>query len=176
MITALIAATLIKPNVVILFTDDAGYGDFGFTGSTQIATPNIDRIAEEGMTFTRAYVPGSVCSPSRAGLLTGKSPASIGHEYNLGKQPFDDPEYYGLPLEHKTIADYLKAEGYRTGLIGKWHLGFAEPFLPKNQGFDHYFGLLHNLDPVEVVYFDDRGGVPLMRNDDVVKRPADPAE
>ena len=70
----------------------------------------------------------------------------------------------------------FKDNGYATACIGKWHLGFHEPFLPRNQGFDHYFGLLHNLDPVEVVYFEDKGGVPLMRNDDVVKRPADPAE
>ena len=75
-----------------------------------------------------------------------------------------------------TIAELLKANGYKTACIGKWHLGFHEPFLPHNQGFDHYYGLLHNLDPVEIVYFEQEGGVPLLRNGKVLKRPADPAE
>ena len=82
----------------------------------------------------------------------------------------------GIHPDELTIAELLKDNGYATACIGKWHLGFHEPFLPRNQGFDHYFGLLHNLDPVEVVYFEDEGGVPLIRNGEVVKRPADPAE
>ena len=82
----------------------------------------------------------------------------------------------GLNPDELTIAELLKQNGYATACIGKWHLGFHEPFLPRQQGFDEYFGLLHNLDPVEVIYFEGIGGVPLMRNDEIVKRPADPAE
>ncbi len=82
----------------------------------------------------------------------------------------------GIHPDELTLPELLRAGGYATACIGKWHLGFREPFLPRNQGFDHYFGLLHNLDALEVVYFEDQGGVPLMRNGDVVKRPADPAE
>jgi arylsulfatase A-like enzyme len=82
----------------------------------------------------------------------------------------------GIPAEELTIAELLKANGYATACIGKWHVGFAPEFLPTAQGFDHYFGLLHNLDPVETVYFDGKGGVPLLRNGEVVKRLADPAD
>ncbi|HCS54355.1 MAG TPA: N-acetylgalactosamine-6-sulfatase, partial [Planctomycetaceae bacterium] len=82
----------------------------------------------------------------------------------------------GIHPDELTLAELLKEAGYATACIGKWHLGFHEPFLPRAQGFDYYFGLHHNLDPVEVVYFEDQGGVPLIRNDEIVKRPVDPAE
>ncbi len=108
----------------------------------------------------------------RAGLLTGCYPRRVGNETWVHRADSRS----GIHPDELTLAELLKDNGYATACIGKWHLGFHEPFLPRNQGFDFYFGLLHNLDPVEIVYFEDKGGVPLMRNGDVVKRPADPAE
>ena len=129
-------------------------------------------MAKEGTRFTDYYAAAPICSPSRAGLLTGCYPRRVGNETWVHRADSRS----GIHPDELTIAELLKAGGYATACIGKWHLGFHEPFLPRNQGFDHYFGLLHNLDPVEIVYFEDKGGVPLMRNGDVVKRPADPAE
>ena len=131
-----------KPNVVLIFSDDAGYGDFGFTGSLQIETPFIDSIAANGVTFTQGYVSGPVCSPSRAGLLTGRYQQRFGHEFNAGvteAQPGDIPEMIGLPLEQTTIADYMKGLGYTTGVIGKWHLGVEDHFHPRERGFDEWY-------------------------------------
>lgn len=126
------------PNVVVLLSDDAGWADFGFHGSTDIATPNLDQLAREGVIFDACYVTASVCSPSRAGLLTGIQQQRFGHEYNLpGLAP--RPEG-GLPLEQQTIADRFKAAGYHTGLIGKWHLGLADHFHPTLRGFDEFRG------------------------------------
>jgi dienelactone hydrolase len=105
-------------------------------------------------------------------LLTGCYPRRVGNEIWVHRADSRS----GIAPDELTIAELLKTGGYATACIGKWHLGFQEPFLPRNQGFDHYFGLLHNLDPVEIVYFEDQGGVPLIRNGEVVKRPADPAE
>lgn len=131
-----------QPDIVLLFSDDAGYGDFGFTGSLQIKTPAIDSIAREGVVFNQGYVAGSVCSPSRAGMLTGRYQNRFGHEDNLAigeLQPGDVRADIGLPLEEKTMADLLKKAGYRTGLVGKWHLGEEEKFHPKNRGFDEWY-------------------------------------
>ena len=122
--------------------------------------------------FTDYYAAAPICSPSRAGLLTGCYPRRVGNEIWVHRAD----SRFGLHPDELTLAELFKSEGYKTACIGKWHLGFHEPFLPRNQGFDHYFGLLHNLDPVEVVYFEADGGVPLIRNGEVVKRPADPAE
>ena len=105
-------------------------------------------------------------------MLTGCYPRRVGNAIWVHRADSKS----GIHPEEVTIAELLNAGGYTTACIGKWHLGFHEPFLPRSQGFDHYFGLLHNLDPVEVVYFENLGGVPLMRNSDVVKRPADPSE
>lgn len=160
------------PNIIFIFIDDQGYYDLGCYGATEIDTPNIDAIATEGTRFTDYYAAAPICSPSRAGLLTGSYPRRVG--LATWVQRADSP--LGLHPNELTIAELLKSNGYATACIGKWHLGFHEPFLPWNQGFDHYFGLLHNLDPVEIVYFEDEGGVPLMRNDQVVKRPPNPAE
>jgi arylsulfatase A-like enzyme len=148
MISALAAVVLPapiakKPNIVLIFSDDAGYADFGFSGSLEIKTPNIDRIANEGVNFTDGYVSAPVCSPSRAGLLTGKNPQRFGHEYNIGtKMPGYDPRYRGLNIKEKTIGDRLQEQGYVTGLLGKWHLGEEEQFHPQNRGFDEFYGLL----------------------------------
>ncbi|MCH2111283.1 MAG: sulfatase [Planctomycetes bacterium] len=138
-----------RPNVVILFTDDAGYADFSFQGSDSHHTPRIDSIAENGVRFTQGYVSASVCSPSRAGLLTGRYQQRFGHESNLPGAPDEavPNALRGLPLSEKTIADYLKEEGYATGLIGKWHLGMEDHFHPTQRGFDEFFGMRKGSSP-----------------------------
>lgn len=160
------------PNIVFIFVDDQGYYDLGCYGATEIKTPRIDAMAAEGTRLTDYYAAAPICSPSRAGLLTGCYPRRVGNHVWVHRADSRS----GIHHSEVTIAELLQDNGYATACIGKWHLGFHEPFLPRNQGFDHYFGLLHNLDPAEIVYFEDKGGVPLMRNDKVVKRPADPAE
>jgi len=132
-----------QPNFIILFSDDAGYADFGFQGSQLIRTPHLDRLAESGARFTNGYVTASVCSPSRAGMLTGRYQQRFGHELNLPGVP--DPavpdSLRGLPLSERTIADWLSDGGYATGLIGKWHLGLEDRFHPTKRGFDEFFGM-----------------------------------
>ena len=128
-----------RPSIVILLADDAGWIDFGFQGGGDFPTPNLDRLADEGTVLGACYVTASVCSPSRAGLLTGRHQQRFGHEYNLpGDAPRTDG---GLPLDQRTIADRLRAVGYATGLVGKWHLGLADAFLPTRRGFDEFRGL-----------------------------------
>lgn len=161
-----------KPNIVFIFIDDQGYYDLSCYGATEIDTPRIDAMAKEGIRFTDYYAAAPICSPSRAGLLTGCYPRRVGMETWVHRAD----SKRGLHPDELTLAELFKENGYATACIGKWHLGFHEPFLPRQQGFDEYFGLLHNLDPVEVIYFEGKGGVPLMRNDEIVKRPADPAE
>lgn len=132
-----------KPNIIVIFSDDAGFADFSLNGNQLIRTPNIDAIAANGVQFMNAYVSGPVCSPSRAGLLTGRYQQRFGHEYNIGGNfENNDPDSIGLAVTEKTIADYLKQEGYRTGLIGKWHLGEKPQFHPNVRGFDEFFGML----------------------------------
>ena len=127
------------PSVVLVIADDAGWIDFGFNGATDIATPALDRLAAEGLTFSACYVTASVCSPSRAGMLTGRHQQRFGHEYNLpGTAPRAEG---GLPLEELTIANRLGDAGLATGLVGKWHLGLADRFHPTRRGFDEFHGL-----------------------------------
>ena len=128
------------PNIVVIVADDMGYGDVGAYGGTDIPTPNIDALARAGTRFTDAYVSGPVCSPTRAGLMTGRYQQRFGHEFNVGLTSIGDD--LGLSLEERTIADYLKAAGYRTALFGKWHLGFEPQFHPMERGFDEFFGFL----------------------------------
>ncbi len=161
-----------KPNLIFILVDDQGYYDLGCYGGAEFDTPRIDRMAREGIRFTDYYAAAPICSPSRAGFLTGCYPRRVGLETWV--QRADSRK--GIHPDELTLAELLKSSGYATACIGKWHLGFLPPFLPRQQGFDHYFGLLHNLDPVEVVYFEEAGGVPLVRNGKVVKRPVDPAE
>lgn len=161
-----------QPNLIFILIDDQGYYDLGCYGGKEFDTPRIDRMAAEGMRFTDYYAAAPICSPSRAGILTGCYPRRVG----LATWVQRADSRIGIHPDELTLAELLKSRGYATACIGKWHLGFLPPFLPKQQGFDHYFGLLHNLDPVEVVYFENEGGVPLMRNGEVIKRPADPAE
>ena len=165
-------ADVSKPNLIFILIDDQGYYDLGCYGGKEFDTPRIDRMAQEGIRFTDYYAAAPICSPSRAGILTGCYPRRVG--LATWVQRADSRK--GIHPDELTLAELLKSSGYATACIGKWHLGFLPPFLPRQQGFDHYFGLLHNLDPVEVVYFENEGGVPLMRNEKVVKRPADPAE
>ena len=166
------AASPQPPNIIIILVDDQGYYDLGCYGATEIRTPRIDAMAAAGTRFTDYYAAAPICSPSRAGLLTGCYPRRIGNHIWVHRADSKS----GIHTNERTMAELLKSHGYATACIGKWHLGFRPPFLPRSQGFDHYFGLLHNLDPVEVVYFEDQGGVALMRNDKVVRRPVDPAE
>lgn len=132
-----------KPNFILIVADDLGYGDLSLNGSKQIKTINIDRLAKEGVNFTQGYVSAPVCSPSRAGLLTGRNQVHFGHDNNIGKSQLGfDSQFLGLPLSETTIATRLKALGYITGLIGKWHLGTAPHFHPLKRGFDEFWGYL----------------------------------
>lgn len=128
-----------KPNVIVVLVDDMGYADVGFTGVRDFTTPNIDALARDGVICTNAYATAPVCSPSRAGFITGRYQTRFGHERN----PFDtDDPAVGLPVEQKTIADVMKNNGYHTGALGKWHLGQAPHFQPNSRGFDEWFGFL----------------------------------
>src|SRR5262249_19343137 len=115
-----------RPNVVILLADDLGYADVGFQGCKTIPTPHLDPLAKNGIRSTSGYVYGPYCSPTRAGLLTGRYQTRFGHEFNPGAGP-----NLGLPLSETTIADRFGANGYATGLVGKWHLGDAAKFQPQ---------------------------------------------
>ncbi len=130
-----------KPNFILIVADDLGFGDLSINGSTQIKTPNIDKLANTGLRFTEGYVSSPVCSPSRAGLMTGINQVKFGHDNNIGgNQPGFDPDFLGLPLTEKTIANRLKPLGYISGIIGKWHLGDAPQFHPLKRGFDEFWG------------------------------------
>lgn len=138
-----------KPNFIIFFLDDAGYGDLACFGNEQIATPNLDQMAREGMKLTEFYSASSVCSPSRAGLLTGRYPI------RMGIQPVFFPESWtGMDPEELTIAELVQQQGYRTGMVGKWHLGHRPRFLPTNQGFEDYYGAPYSNDMKGFVYLE----------------------
>ncbi len=139
---AVLPAGGFRPNILLIFVDDLGYGELGCQANAEIATPHIDSLAQNGIRFTQAYVTSPYCSPSRAGLLTGRYQSRFGHELNpVGKRNLD--ERAGLPLSERTIADDLKAGGYATALVGKWHLGGLPQFHPQRRGFDEFFGFLH---------------------------------
>jgi arylsulfatase A-like enzyme len=130
------------PNVVVIVADDLGYGDLGIHGCKDIPTPHIDSLARNGVRCSNGYVSHPYCSPTRAGLLTGRYQQRFGHEFNPGP-PTDRTPGLGLPPSETTFADRLKAAGYRTGVIGKWHLGHVDDnFHPLNRGFDEFFGFL----------------------------------
>lgn len=153
-----------QPNIIVIFADDAGYADFSLNGNKLIQTPNIDAIAANGVKFMNAYVSGPVCSPSRAGLLTGRYQQRFGHEYNIGGNFTNtDPDSIGLAVAEKTVADYLKNEGYSTALIGKWHLGEKPQFHPNQRGFDEFFGMLKGGSPYTTGKANDiqRNGTPV---------------
>lgn len=150
-------ASAARPNVILILADDLGYGDVGFHGSTQIPTPNLDRLAASGVVCAQGYVSAPVCAPSRAGLLTGRNQVEFGFDNNLAaSQPGFDPEFAGLPVTERTIADRLRTAGYATGLIGKWHLGARPQFHPLRRGFDEFWGFLDGTEN----YFQAGPGTP----------------
>jgi len=138
-----------RPNIIIIFTDDQGYADIGCYGAEGFTTPHLDRMAQEGRRFTNFYVSASVCSPSRASLMTGCYPQRVGIDGFVffptrGEKAGPGPD--GLHPDEITMAGMLKEQGYATACVGKWHLGDAKPFLPTRQGFDEYFGLPYSND------------------------------
>jgi arylsulfatase A-like enzyme len=163
------AETPRKPNVIIILTDDQGYSDLSCYGSTRIKTPRVDRMAAEGVRFTDMYAAASVCTPSRAALLTGCYPTRIGMgEFPLlpGGKPWQTRVLFrgapfGLNPKEITIAKVLKSAGYTTAAVGKWHLGDQKPFLPTHHGFDSYFGILYTPDMPPLDY---------VRNEAIVER------
>ncbi|MEY4088431.1 MAG: hypothetical protein RJB55_702 [Verrucomicrobiota bacterium] len=130
------AADAARPNILFIVGDDMGYADVGFHGCRDIPTPNLDALAASGVRFTSGYVSGPYCSPTRAGLLTGRYQTRFGHEFNPGGSG------EGLPPAETTIANRLKAAGYTTALVGKWHLGSRADLQPQRRGFDEFFGFL----------------------------------
>jgi arylsulfatase A-like enzyme len=132
-----------KPNILFIVSDDQGYADVGVHGCKDIPTPNLDALANTGVRCTSGYVSGPYCSPTRAGLMTGRYQTRFGHEFNPGGKGAN----VGLPLSQTTIADRLKAAGYATGLVGKWHLGDDDKFHPMKRGFDEFFGFLGGAHP-----------------------------
>jgi arylsulfatase A-like enzyme len=161
-------------NVVLIVADDLGYGDLGCYGSTTIATPRLDAMAREGARFTDFYVAAPFCSPSRASILTGRLPARCGVPYVLFPA-----EHHGLPTDEITIANVLRERGYATACIGKWHLGWDEPFRPKRHGFDEYFGLPYSNDSTEwgvgepFMQVMGLGPLPLIDGNTVAEAPVD---
>ncbi|UCD28817.1 MAG: sulfatase [Planctomycetota bacterium] len=151
------------PNFVVIFTDDQGYGDLGCYGHPTIRTPRLDRMAAEGMRFTQFYSAASVCTPSRAALLTGRLPIRTGLCADKLRVLIPDSAG-GLPEREITIAEALKTKGYATICIGKWHLGHLPKYLPMNHGFDSYLG---------IPYSNDMKPTVLMRNEAIIENPAD---
>ncbi|TWU38255.1 sulfatase-like hydrolase/transferase [Novipirellula artificiosorum] len=139
---AAMASAAEQPNLIILFADDLGYGELSCQGNPEIPTPHIDSIANHGVRFTAGYVAGPNCSPSRAGLLTGRIPTRFGYEFNPIGAVNEQPGI-GLPAAEVTIAETLQNAGYTTGLIGKWHQGGTADFHPFRHGFDEFFGFMH---------------------------------
>jgi arylsulfatase A-like enzyme len=137
-----LAADRKQPNVIVFLADDVGWGEFGFQGNSQIPTPNIDSIAKQGTRFTNGYIAATYCSPCRAGLMTGRYPTRFGHEFNGGGGA--GAKGFGLPVTEKTIADRLRALGYATCAVGKWHLGNGPQFIATARGFDEFYGTVAN--------------------------------
>ncbi len=153
-----------KPNFVVLFADDMGYGDLACYGHPNIRTPNLDRMASEGVRFTSGYAAASVCTPSRVGLLTGRYAKRAGLPNNLGPESVG-----GLPLSEITLAQQLKQAGYKTAAIGKWHIGHnPATYLPTSRGFDQYFGLLYSNDMIPP-WVKTQVPLRLWRNQDAVE-------
>jgi arylsulfatase A len=163
----LLAAPSSLPNIVFILADDFGYGDLGCMGGTDIATPNLDKLAEDGVKLTDFYANAPVCTPTRTGFMTGRWQQRCGLEFAFGYQveqyrrvkgqwvPEPDIHGLGLPLTEVTLAQKLKAKGYTTGVFGKWHLGFKDEYNPVKRGFDEFFGeLLGHCDYYQHAYYD----------------------
>jgi arylsulfatase A-like enzyme len=151
-----------KPNFIIIFCDDLGYGDLGCYGHPSIRTPNLDRMAAEGQRWTDFYAAAEVCTPSRAAILTGRLPIRSGMASHKRRVLFPNSKG-GLPDGEITIAEALKARGYATACVGKWHLGHLPPHHPRKHGFDSYFG---------IPYSNDMKPTPVLRDEETVEEPA----
>ena len=172
----------LKPNIVLIFCDDLGYADLGSYGHPSIRTPHLDRMAAAGQRWTSFYVAASVCTPSRAGLLTGRYPIRSGMCSNKNRVLFPNSTG-GLPDGEITLAEQMKQAGYYTAMVGKWHLGHLPEYLPTRQGFDYYYGIPYSndmdfvggkpywefADSIPYQYYN----VPLLENETVVERPVD---
>lgn len=152
--------TTSTPNIIIILADDMGFGDVGVNGATRISTPNIDAMAKTGVNFTQFYASANVCTPSRAGLMTGRYPIRTQLGYNVLKA--DDTR--GLPASEETLAALAKRAHYSSKLIGKWHLGRLPEFAPMNYGFDEFYG---------VPYSNDMPGFALYRGQEIIEQPVD---
>lgn len=180
----LYAADAARPNFVIIFADDLGYGDLSCYGHPTIRTPHLDQMAAEGMRFTQFYSAASVCTPSRAGLMTGRLPVRNGMCSDKRRVLFPNSKS-GLPETEVTLAEALRDVGYQCGCFGKWHLGHLPPHLPTNNGFHTYFGIPYSNDMDRLNDVGPKGreafwdpkveywNVPLMRDLEIVERPAD---
>lgn len=185
LLLALLALPLAaQQNFVVVFADDLGWGDLASYGHPTMSTPNLDRLAAEGQRWTNFYVGASVCTPSRAALLTGRLPVRSG--MMGGRRVLFPDSSKGIPASEVTIAEMLKEKGYKTAHVGKWHLGHLPEFLPTRNGFDSYFGIPYSNDmdatfkPKNRTEYYDRfwapliesWNVPLMRDEEVIERPA----
>jgi arylsulfatase A len=183
-VTSIVDAAERKPNIVVIFCDDLGYGDLGCFGHPTIKTPNLDRMAAEGVKLTQFYSASPVCTPSRAALMTGRLPIRSGMCSDTRRVLFPNSGG-GIPASEVTLAEGLKSAGYATACVGKWHLGHLPQFLPTNNGFDSYFGIpysndmdrLNDVGPKGRAAFRDPKveywNVPLMQDLEVAERPAD---
>lgn len=171
-----------RPNIVVIFCDDLGYGDLGVYGHPTIKTPNLDQMAAEGQKWTNFYVAAPVCTPSRAGLMTGRLPIRSGMSSSKRRVLFPDSRG-GLPPGEITIARKLKEAGYYTACVGKWHLGHLPEYSPNAHGFEYYFGIPYSndMDRVTGISREEAFGnskidyfqVPLRRNNEIIEQPAD---
>ena len=173
-----------SPNYIVIFVDDMGYGDLGVYGNPTISTPHLDKMAYEGQKWTQFYSAASVCTPSRAALLTGRLPVRSGMASSKNPVLFPN-SLSGLPATEITLAEKLKEKNYKTAIVGKWHLGHTKNYLPNNHGFDYYFGIPYSNDMDKInnnnywseyenkELSSDSYNVPLMENFDIIERPVD---
>lgn len=159
------------PNIVLIYLDDMGYGDLSLTGAVGYKTPNIDKMASDGMLFTHYYSPQAVCTASRAGLLTGCYPNRVGLSGALSHA-----SSVGLAADEETIGDLLKKRGYATAMFGKWHLGFQREFLPTNHGFDEFYGIPYSSDMWPYHPTGTYPELPVFKNDSIVDPQVTPEE
>lgn len=163
-----------RPNIILINCDDLGYGDLGCYGSTRNKTPHLDRLAAEGMRFTDFYQASSVCSPSRGAMLTGCYPPRIDFGDFDGKGVLFPGDPTGLNPNEQTIACLLKAAGYATAIVGKWHCGDQREFLPTRHGFDHYYGIPYSNDMgMQKCRPDCKVPLPLLKDEDVIQEQPD---